>query len=105
MNGSDLSQPSHKREPMKSILKKIIPALALFVPLVLLAQNPSVTEDPAHQELRKLRDGLLAAMNQGDIEGSLTFLHSNCVVTWHNAEVSRGHDGVRAYNARVMTGP
>jgi hypothetical protein len=64
-----------------------------------------VAEDPAHQELRQLRDGLLAAMNKGDVEGTLRFLHTNVVITWHNAEISRGHDGVRAYHNRVMTGP
>lgn len=62
-------------------------------------------EDPAHAELRQLRDGLLAAMNKGDLEGTLSFLHTNCVITWHNAEVSRGHQGVRDYYNRVMTGP
>lgn len=62
-------------------------------------------EDPAHAQLRALRDGLLAAANSGDYEGTLKFLHTNCVITWHNAEVSRGHDGVRAYFAKVMTGP
>ena len=74
-------------------------------PVQLFAQTPTATEDPAHQELRTLRDGLLAAMNKSDIEASLAFLHTNCVVTWHNAEVSRGHEGVRAYHNRIMTGP
>jgi ketosteroid isomerase-like protein len=62
-------------------------------------------EDPVHNELRKLRDGLLEAMNRGDIEGQLAFLHPNVIVTWHNAEVSRGRDGVRAYLNRMLTGP
>ena len=69
------------------------------------AEQKSVPEDPAHQALRQLRDGLLAAMNKGDLEGTLRFLHTNVVITWHNAEVSRGHEGVRAYHNRVMTGP
>jgi hypothetical protein len=86
--------------------KLIIFALALLAPGWLSAQERnSATENPAHQELRQLRDGLLAAMNKGDIEASLSFLHTNVVITWHNAEVSRGHDGVRAYNDRVMKGP
>src|SRR5262245_6027446 len=78
--------------------------LPLFLPGALPAQN-APAEDPAHAELRALRDGLVAAMNKGDLETALTFLHTNCVITWHNAEVSRGHQGVRAYNDRVMTGP
>lgn len=62
-------------------------------------------EDPAHDELRAVRDGLLAGMNKGDIEAQLAFLHTNVVVTWHNAEVSRGHDGVRKYLDRMLKGP
>jgi ketosteroid isomerase-like protein len=62
-------------------------------------------EDPAHDQLRAVRDGLLAGMNKGDIESQIAFLHSNVVVTWHNAEVSRGHDGVRTYLNRMLHGP
>jgi ketosteroid isomerase-like protein len=81
-------------------------ALALLAPSLLYAQaTNTVAEDPVHQELRALRDGLVASMNKGDIETSLTFLHTNCVITWHNAEVSRGHAGVREYHNRIMTGP
>jgi ketosteroid isomerase-like protein len=62
-------------------------------------------EDPAHNELRAVRDGLLAGMNSGDIETQLAFLHPNVVVTWHNAEVSRGREGVRKYLDRMLKGP
>jgi ketosteroid isomerase-like protein len=79
--------------------KAFLLALAFFFPLLAPAE-----EDPAHAELRTLRDGLLAAMNAGDIEGQLNFLHPNVVVTWHNAEVSRGRDGVRAYLNRQLHG-
>jgi len=91
---------------MKSIAP-FITLLGLFLGLCpVSAQNTnSLPEDPVHQELRTLRDGLMAAMNSGDVEKSLPFLHTNCVITWHNAEVSRGHAGVRDYHNRVMTGP
>jgi hypothetical protein len=80
--------------------------LAMLAPTASHAQTPAAPpENPAHQELRQLRDGLLDTINKGDIEGTLKYLHTNCVITWHNAEVSRGHDGVRAYFNRVMTGP
>ena len=45
------------------------------------------------------------AINKGDVERELTYLHPNVVVTWHNAEVSRGRDGVRAYLNRILNGP
>ena len=91
---------------MKINLTRIALALMLFAPSLLFAQDQQLAqENPAHQELRQLRDGLLAAMNKGDLDATLAFLDTNCVITWHNAEVSRGRDGVRAYFNRVMTGP
>ncbi len=44
-------------------------------------------------------------MRKGDVERELTYFHPNAVVTWHNAEVSRGHDGIRKYLARMLEGP
>jgi ketosteroid isomerase-like protein len=58
-----------------------------------------------HNELRALRAGVLDAINKGDIERELSFLHTNVVVTWHNAEVSRGREGVREYYQRLTGGP
>ena len=62
-------------------------------------------EDPAHAELRAVRDGLLAGMNSGNVEAQLPFLHPNVVVTWHNAAVSRGREGVRKYLDGMLKGP
>jgi ketosteroid isomerase-like protein len=61
--------------------------------------------EATHNELRTLRDNLMDAVNKGDIERELTFLTTNVVVTWHNAEVSRGRSGVREYYNRMMNGP
>ncbi len=44
-------------------------------------------------------------MNKGDIEAELAYFHPNAVVTWHNAEVSRGREGMRTYLNRMLTGP
>jgi hypothetical protein len=72
----------------------------------ILAQNPgAVGEDPAHAELREFRDRFLEALNSGNVETSIPLLHPNCVITWHNAEVSRGHKGVRDYHNKIMNGP
>jgi ketosteroid isomerase-like protein len=68
--------------------------------------SPTPSKDEAvHNELRALRDGLLDAMNRGDVERELTYLHPNVVVTWHDATVSRGRDGVRTYLNRMLNGP
>ena len=62
-------------------------------------------EDPAHAELRALRDELVDAVNQRDMPRLLRHLHPDVVVTWQNAEVSRHPDGVRAYLTRMLEGP
>ncbi|HVG06828.1 MAG TPA: nuclear transport factor 2 family protein [Thermoanaerobaculia bacterium] len=62
-------------------------------------------DEATHDELRALRDGLLDAMSRGDIERELTYFHPNTVITWHDAEVSRGRDGMRKYMARMLEGP
>ena len=66
---------------------------------------PSAASEQMHQELRVLRDGLVKATNEGNIDALLTHLHPNVVVTWQNAEVSRGHAGVREYLQRMTSGP
>lgn len=69
--------------------------------------SPAATtpEDPAHNELRAVRDELLDAINKGDIERQLTYLQTNVVMTALNTEVSRGREGVRAYFNKMTTGP
>ncbi len=62
-------------------------------------------EDPAHAQLRAMRDDLLDAVNKRDIDRVLRHLHPDVVVTWQNAEVSRKPDGVRAYLSRMLEGP
>jgi ketosteroid isomerase-like protein len=66
---------------------------------------PAAADEATHNELRALRDGLLDAMSKGDLERELGYFHPNVVVTWHNAEVSRGRDGVRKYLSRMLDGP
>src|ERR1700674_6067885 len=88
-------------------MKKLFVAL-MFLPLAALpasSQAPPPKDEAVHNELRALRDGLIDAMNKGDIDRELTFMHPNVVVTWHNAEVSRGRDSVRAYLTRMLSGP
>ena len=67
------------------------------------APTPQASER-MHEELRALRDGLVKATNESNIDLLLTHLHPNVVVTWQNAEVSRGHAGVRDVEARRVPG-
>lgn len=87
-------------------MKKSIAAVLFLCLAALPVSSQAPPKDEAvHNELRALRDGLLDAMNKGDIERELAYMHPNVVVTWHNAEVSRGRDGVRAYLTRMLSGP
>jgi ketosteroid isomerase-like protein len=83
--------------------------LACLSILILLAVNIPVAaqqpEDPAHAQLRALRDDLVDAMNKRDLNRLLAHLHPDVVVTWQNAEVSRRPEGVRAYISRMLEGP
>lgn len=91
-----------------SIASPLLLSLLSLLSLPLSAQAPppaSASDEATHNELRALRDGLLDAMRKGDIERQLTFFHPNAVVTWHNAEVSRGRDGIRKYLTRMLQGP
>lgn len=69
------------------------------------SQAAPAKDEAVHNELRALRDGLVDAMNKGDIDRQLTYLHPNIVVTALNGEVSRGREGVRAYFLKMTTGP
>ncbi|MBI4663432.1 MAG: nuclear transport factor 2 family protein [Verrucomicrobia bacterium] len=94
---------------MKTTARTTATALALLLSASAWAQNAApptlAQEDPAHQELRALREGLVDALKKVDIERILPFLHRNFVITWQNAEISRGHEAVRAYYNRMMHGP
>jgi uncharacterized protein (TIGR02246 family) len=70
--------------------------------------QPAPSREPnadVHNALRQLKTRLVDAMNKGDIESMLAELHPDVVVTWQNAEVSHGRDGVRQYLKRMMKDP
>ena len=84
--------------------------LVLQLSLIAVAQDDSVAgdnigdEELVHDELRALRDGALKAYENKDIEQLLTYLHPNVAVTVQNAEILRGHQGVREFHERMSVG-
>jgi len=84
-------------------MKKLIIQLLAFVlfTTAAFAQGSSVDDD---QAIAKLREGLVGSFNRGDIDGLLTFLDTNAVVTWQNGEVCEGTAAVKAYYDRMMKG-
>ena len=75
------------------------------------AQVPPVVADPAptpealHDELRKLRDDMLAAIGRNDFDAILPHLHPKVVFTPMNNEVCRGPEEIRAYFDKMLKGP
>jgi ketosteroid isomerase-like protein len=74
-------------------------------------RSPAVTrqakdalEDPAHAELRKLRDDMIDAVNKDDRAKLMSLLHKNIVVTFMDGETVRGHDGVQKYFDSKLNG-
>src|SRR5436190_1513887 len=52
-----------------------------------------------------MRDALVVALNKQDPDLLLQNVTEDAVLTWQNAQVSRGHQGLRAYFDRMMKGP
>jgi hypothetical protein len=89
-------------------MKRIVIILLLCLaatPATSQPKPPPGANAAVHDALRQLRARLLVAMNHNDIDGMLRELHPNVTVTWQNAEVSRGPQGVRAYLERMTKGP
>jgi ketosteroid isomerase-like protein len=66
-------------------------------------------QNDLHQEDRQALLGILHkvqdAINAEDVDGILAQMSPDCTVTWWNAEISRGHDDIRAYYRRMMVDP
>jgi uncharacterized protein (TIGR02246 family) len=67
------------------------------------AQNDLHHED--RQALLAILHEVEKAINAQDIEGLLAQMRSDCTVTWWNAEISRGHDEIRAYYRKMVKDP
>ena len=72
----------------------------------LLGPLPTTAQSDSHQEDRKALLKILSevekAINAQDIEGIVAQMSPDCTVTWWNAEISRGHDDIRAYYRRMV---
>jgi uncharacterized protein (TIGR02246 family) len=58
-----------------------------------------------HDELRKLRDDVLAAIEKNNFDAIMPHLHPNVVFTPMNSEVCRGPQEIRAYFDKMLKGP
>jgi uncharacterized protein (TIGR02246 family) len=67
--------------------------------------DPVASPEALHDELRKLRDDVLAAIERNDFDAILPHLHPNVVFTPMNNEVCRGPQEIRAYFDKMLKGP
>src|SRR6266446_3685462 len=90
-------------EHMKSFT--LIATLFLAGTLTASAQTAPPTA-PAEDEaaITRLREGLIESFNRGDIDGLISLLDTNVVVTWQNGEVCQGPTAVKSYYERMMKG-
>jgi ketosteroid isomerase-like protein len=65
----------------------------------------AVIEPDPLKAINLLRTELVDAFNKSDIDGLLSHLDPDVVVTWQNGEVCRGPQAVRAYYDRMLGGP
>jgi uncharacterized protein (TIGR02246 family) len=65
----------------------------------------AVAPEALHDELRKMRDDMLAAIARSEFDAILPHLHPNVVFTPMNGEVSRGPQAIRAYFDKMLKGP
>jgi len=72
---------------------------ALLRPLPMTAQDN--LHDNDRQALLKVLSNVESAINAQDIEGLVAQMTPDCTVTWWNAEISRGHDEIRAYYRKM----
>ncbi len=66
-------------------------------------QQPGA-EHPAHDELRAVRDDMMAAFEERDVDRLLSHVHPDVLVTFQNAELCRGPEEVRGFFDRMMSG-
>lgn len=88
------------------LLATLLMTFALTAPAAAAdAEKPSAATEQLHNELRKLKAEVEAAMNKGDLDSVLKHAHKDVIFTALNAGGGRGHAQIRDYNDKLMKGP
>lgn len=95
--------------PYAGWIRSILVVLALvFTSLTWAATMAPIDASGGHVEdrkqLRELLDKMEKAISSLDVEAALQLMQPEAIVTWQNAEVSRGADQIRAYYNRMIKG-
>ncbi len=86
---------------LSMVYMKSVTRLIVLLASLLTACIAGAVEDPAHQELRVLRTQMIDAITKGDIDTVIKNTHPNVVITWQNAAVCRGHQGLKDFFDKV----
>jgi uncharacterized protein (TIGR02246 family) len=80
--------------------------LVLLAPLLLLGAAPRAhaQEDPAHKELRALKEQILKAYNEGNVDALVSHFTDDAVVTWQNGVVKKTPKEIKAYFDEMSKG-
>lgn len=81
---------------------------ALTISMLFQTQAYAAAVDPHaadRQALIKVFTEIEAGINDQNVERMVAQMTPDATVTWLNAEVSRGHDQIRAYYQRMVKGP
>lgn len=89
-----------------------LPCALLAIPAAALADEISVGAEAqdveaTHDEIRSLRDDLIAAINGRDTDALLPLLHADVILTAQagsRLETIRGHEGIREYMNALLIG-
>lgn len=69
------------------------------------ATQPAADVEKTHNELRAMRDKIIAAINANDVAAMLDLVSDDILYTPQNAETCRGKAEVKKYYDKMMTGP
>ena len=82
--------------------------LGLALVLCVLALPATAEDDPYAADrsaLKAMLTDIEQALNKRDFQAALKHLHPDVLITYYNAEVTRGHEEALAYFKRMMEGP
>ena len=68
------------------------------------AEAQAVNVESIHNELRAVRDAMLDAWKRRDIDGVLSHVDPDIVVTWQNGTVNRGPEAIRKFYSEMLVG-
>lgn len=73
-------------------------------PTTTASETPSPEVAAVHDQLRAVRDAIMDAWKRRDIDGVLSHVDPDIVVTWQNGEVNRGPQAIRAFYDKMLHG-